>query len=113
MRITLGAVALFLLFVPAGGQTQDTSQLYYAIQSLQSEVRSLQTRVQQLESGQHMPRPRDDSGGVEALQRQLTRLEDRMSVLESRISAPKPALPKEPPKKQSPGAGEKSGDTPG
>ena len=99
MRIALGLVAFVLLFVPAGGQTQDTSQLYYTLQSLQSEVRSLQNRVQQLESGQHMPRPRDDSAGVEALQRQLTRMEDRINQLESRLSAPKPMLPKEQQKK--------------
>ena len=99
MRISLGLVAFVLLFVPAGGQTQDTSQLYHTLQSLQSEVRSLQNRVQQLESGQHMPRPRDDSAGVEALQRQLTRMEDRINLLESRLSSPKPVLPKEQQKK--------------
>jgi hypothetical protein len=95
MRIVIPVFAVLLLFAPAGGGTQDSAQLYYALQSLQSEVRSLQNRVQQLESGQHIPRPREDTGATDAIQRQLSRLEDRMNLLESRLAPPKPLPPKE------------------
>lgn len=84
MRLAAGAFFLCLLFLPAGGQNQDSSQLYYALQSLQSEVRALQSRVQQLEVRQTDARHSDD------LRMQLRNLEERVSQLERRVPLPKP-----------------------
>lgn len=100
MRFGIGALAFCLVLAVAGGQSQDSSQLYYAVQSLQTEVRALQNRVQQMEVRQYDPRPREDSRDFDALRQQLNRLEERIGQLESRAPAPKapPAKP-EPPKK--------------
>ncbi|MBI4877836.1 MAG: hypothetical protein HY822_24655 [Acidobacteria bacterium] len=92
MRIAAGAFFLCLLFLPAGGQNQDNSQLYYSIQSLQSEVRTLQSRVQQLEVRQPDLRNSDD------LRLQLRSLEERIGQLERR--APPPNAPEREGKKQ-------------
>ena len=99
MRFAIGVLAVCALLVPAGGQSQDSSQLYYALQSLQTEVRTLQSRVQQLEVRQYDPRPREDSRDFEALRQQLNRLEERIGQLEGRTLTPKPPAKPEPPKK--------------
>jgi BMFP domain-containing protein YqiC len=99
MRFAIGVLAVCALLVSAGGQSQDSSQLYYALQSLQTEVRMLQSRVQQLEVRQHDPRPREDSRDFEALRQQLNRMEERIGQLEGRTLTPKPPAKPEPPKK--------------
>ncbi len=99
MRFAIGILAVCALLAPAGGQSQDSSQLYYALQSLQTEVRTLQSRVQQLEVRQYDPRPREDSRDFEALRQQLNRLEERIGQLEGRTLTPKPPAKPEPPKK--------------
>jgi len=99
MRFAIGVLAVCALLAPAGGQSQDSSQLYYALQSLQTEVRTLQSRVQQLEVRQFDPRPREDSRDFEALRQQLNRMEERIAQFEGRAPAPKPPAKPEPPKK--------------
>ena len=100
MRSTIAALALFLLFVPVAGTTQDTSQLYYTVQTLQAEVRTLQNRVQQLEVRQYDPRPREEPRDFEALRQQLSRMEERIGQLESRTQAPKPPAARQEPQKK-------------
>ena len=99
MRFAIGVLAICALLAPAGGQSQDNSQLYYALQSLQTEVRTLQSRVQQLEVRQYDPRLREDSRDFEALRQQLSRMEERIGQLEGRTLTPKSPPKPEPPKK--------------
>jgi BMFP domain-containing protein YqiC len=99
MRFAIGILAVCALLAPVGGQSQDSSQLYYALQSLQTEVRTLQSRVQQLEVRQCDPRPREDSRDFEALRQQMNRLEERIGQLEGRTLTPKPPAKPESPKK--------------
>ena len=100
MRFAIGVLLVLTALISAGGQSQDSSQLYYTVQSLQSEVRALQNRVQQMEVRQYDPRPREDSRDFDSLRQQVSRLEERMGQLESRAVAPKPSPAKpEPPKK--------------
>ena len=109
MRVVIGVLLVCGLLVPAGGQSQDNSQLYFALQSLQAEVRTLQNRVQQLEVWQRDPRPREDLRDFEALRQQLNRLEERIGQLEGRTLTPRLPVRPEPPKPEPP---KKTGATP-
>jgi TolA-binding protein len=100
MRFAVGVLLVLTALISAGGQSQDSSQLYYAVQSLQAEVRALQGRVQQMEVRQYDPRPREDSRDFDGLRQQVSRLEERIGQLEGRAPAPKapPAKPEQPKK---------------
>jgi BMFP domain-containing protein YqiC len=96
MRFAIGVLLVVTALISAGGQSQDSSQLYYALQALQAEVRALQNRVQQMEARQYDPRPREDSRDFDGLRQQVSRLEERIGQLEGRALAPKAPPPAKP-----------------